>query len=130
MNSFKFNKRSLVLTMGLGLAMSNAEAIQHANGKALIDASTLSISAHQLGFERIASFPVYLNTDINSETVAEIVAASADGNTLIYTDGETENVGFVDITNPAQPQAGGVIAVDGGPTSVSVSGDHALVFLL
>ena len=34
-------------------------------------------------FERIASFPVFLNTDIGQETVAEIVAASTDGSLLI-----------------------------------------------
>jgi len=34
-------------------------------------------------FERISSFPVYLNSDIANETVAEIVAATDDGNTLI-----------------------------------------------
>ena len=78
-------------------------------------------------FNRIATFPVFLNTDINQETVAEIVAASVDGNTLIYTDGKTDNVGFVDITHPATPVAAGVLAVGGEPTSVAVSGNYGLV---
>jgi hypothetical protein len=34
-------------------------------------------------FERIATFPVFLNTAVDQETVAEIVAASVDGNVLI-----------------------------------------------
>lgn len=78
-------------------------------------------------FERIASFPVFLNTDISQETVAEIVAANADGTLLIYTDSEGENVGFVDITDPAAPQPAGTVALDGEPTSVAVVGNHALV---
>jgi len=77
-------------------------------------------------FKRIATFPVYLNTDVNEETVAEIVAASGDGNTLIYTDGKTGNLGFVDITNPAKPIAAGVTSLGGEPTSVAVSGQYAL----
>jgi len=77
-------------------------------------------------FKRIATFPVYLNTDINSETVAEIVAVSNDGNTLIYTDGKTENLGFVDITEPANPLPAGITALGGEPTSVAVVGQYAL----
>jgi hypothetical protein len=41
-------------------------------------------------FERVATFPVYLNlpadADPASETVAEIVSATPDGTVLIYTD--------------------------------------------
>lgn len=78
------------------------------------------------GFNRIASFPVFLNSDINNETVAEIVAATADGNTLIYTDSELEALGFVDITNPANPLAAGLVEVGGEPTSVAVTNGLAL----
>lgn len=78
-------------------------------------------------FRRIASFPVFLNTDIDTETLAEIVSVSADGDTLVYTDGATGNLGFVDITNPFRPKAAGVVAVGGEPTSVAVAGRFALV---
>ncbi|MCP5243632.1 MAG: esterase-like activity of phytase family protein [Burkholderiales bacterium] len=78
-------------------------------------------------FNRIATFPVYLNTNIDVETVAEIVDASKDGHTLVYTDSQTGKLGFVDITNPANPQALGAIDVGGEPTSVAVAGDYALV---
>jgi hypothetical protein len=71
-------------------------------------------------FQRIATFPVYLNTSVDLETVAEIVAATRDGKLLVYTDSETENIGFVDIRNPANPQPDGVIPVEGEPTSVAV----------
>ncbi len=77
-------------------------------------------------FNRIASFPVFLNTDIESETVAEIVDVSQDGNTLVYTDAETGHIGFVDIVNPANPIAAGVVKLDGEPTSVAVAGQYAL----
>ena len=78
-------------------------------------------------FQRIATFPVYLNTDVDDETVAEIVAATPDGNTLVYTDSETEKLGFVDITDPANPQPAGAIDLPGEPTAVSVRGNFALV---
>ncbi|MCI0732321.1 MAG: esterase-like activity of phytase family protein [Methylococcaceae bacterium] len=78
-------------------------------------------------FNRIATFPVYLNTDINDETVAEIVDASRDGKTLVYTDSQTGKLGFVDIENPADPKPLGAIAVGGEPTSVAVVRNYALV---
>lgn len=78
-------------------------------------------------FRRIATFPIFENTDVNNETVAEIVAATADGNTLIYSDSQLEVAGFVDITDPANPQPAGTVALPGEPTSVSVRGGFALV---
>ncbi len=78
-------------------------------------------------FKRIATFPVYLNTDINAETVAEIVASSENGKTLIYTDSETEKAGFVDLSNPHDPKPLGTISLNGEPTSVAVAGKYALV---
>jgi hypothetical protein len=77
-------------------------------------------------FRRIATFPVFLNTDVDLETVAEIVASAKDGNLLVYTDSETENIGFVDITDPINPQPAGVVQVGGEPTSVAVRGNYAL----
>lgn len=93
---------------------------------------TTAIADGDKVFNRIATFPVYLNTDpTNSnpdiETVAEIVDVSKDGNTLIYTDGTDGKLGFVDIKKPAQPRALGAIDVSGEPTSVAVIGDYALV---
>lgn len=86
--------------------------------------ATLAPASH---FTRVATFPVFRNTAIDQETVAEIVAASRDGNTLIYTDSPNDQVGFVDITDPAQPQPLGVLGLAGEPTSVAVRGAHALV---
>ena len=77
-------------------------------------------------FNRVSSFPVYLNSDITNETVAEIVAAADAGNTLLYTDGKLEKIGFVDITDISAPVAAGSVDVGGEPTSVAVVGNYAL----
>ena len=82
---------------------------------------------HKRYFNRISTFPVFKNTNIDTETVAEIVAASEDGKVSVYTDAETESVGFVDIANPNQPAPLGAVALDGEPTSVAVVGRFALV---
>lgn len=78
-------------------------------------------------FRRVATFPVFLNTDIDAETLAEIVAASEDGELLIYTDAAQELIGFVDIKDPSSPQPAGTISVRGEPTSVGVAGRYVLV---
>ena len=83
--------------------------------------------AHSKFFNRVAAFPAFQNTDAGIETIAEIVAASTDGNTLIYTDGKAGKLGFVDITDPANPAAGGTVDLPGEPTSVAVHGEYALV---
>jgi len=73
--------------------------------------------------------PANLPADEPQSTVtsAEIVDASPDGRTLVYTDSQSERVGFIDIRNASRPQPGGSIAVAGEPTSVAVLGDWALV---
>ena len=76
-------------------------------------------------FDRIASFPVARNLPAGSDpatpTSAEIVAASGDGMTLVYTDSPNKAVGFIDIADPAAPAALGSLAFDGEPTAVSTS---------
>ena len=74
-------------------------------------------------FNRTATFTVCsqigssCETDV--ETAAEIVAASEDGMTLVYTNSPRGEIGFVDITNPAAPVALGALAMGGEPTSAS-----------
>lgn len=111
-----FSRRKATLAIAITAALS-----------APLASADISENNSDDSFRRIATFPVYLNTDINSETVAEIVTASKDGNTLIYTDGKTGNLGFVDISNPVNPLPAGVVALGGEPTSVAVNGDYALV---
>lgn len=89
-------------------------------------------TAHaETNFNRIASFATSLNMaegeDLARETSAEIIAASADGNTLIYTDGPLGVAGLIDITDPAAPKALGDLDVGGDPTSVGVLGQTAFV---
>lgn len=83
-------------------------------------------------FNRISTFLVCSQLDptcnVADETSAEIVAASPDGNTLIYTDSAQESLGFVDITDPKTPVAMGTIALPGEPTAAKyVNGDTAVV---
>jgi hypothetical protein len=82
-------------------------------------------------FNRISTFQSCLNIEAtcntDTEAVAEIVTASVDGMTLVYTDSETKSVGFVDIVDPSNPSPLGSIGVGGEPTSISTWGDYAIV---
>ncbi|WP_116082499.1 esterase-like activity of phytase family protein [Tropicimonas sp. IMCC34011] len=91
-------------------------------------------AAHAQGteqnFNRIASFPVALNAPEGSGdamTSSEIIAATADGMTLVYTDSPAMTVGFIGIEDPASPEALGRIDLQGEPTSVAVVGQTAYV---
>jgi len=96
----------------------------------LLSGSALGASAAEY-FDRIASFPITANlpadADKKAETVAEIISASEDGTLLVYTDSPRKSLGFIDIADPAQPKAGGMLAVGGEPTSVKVVGGTAYV---
>lgn len=76
-------------------------------------------------FNRVATFEAQRNVpagrNASKKSVAEIVAASEDGRTLAYTDGEQQGIGLIDIADPANPKPAGFIAVEGEPTSVVVS---------
>ncbi|MEO1452219.1 MAG: esterase-like activity of phytase family protein [Pseudomonadota bacterium] len=94
-------------------------------------ALTAGSAMADMNFNRIASFATPLNMadgeDTARETSPEIIAATADGMTLVYTDSPLEVVGLVDITDPANPAPLGNIALDGEPTSVAVVGRRAYV---
>jgi alkaline phosphatase len=82
-------------------------------------------------FNRVATFAVAANlpegTDPKTETSAEIIAATADGMMLVYTDSPHGGIGMIDIADPKAPKAAGYLKLDGEPTSVSVLGATALV---
>jgi hypothetical protein len=118
--SLRSTTNRLLLTAAMSAAMSTGALAGDANG------NLFARWFQYRPFKRIASIPVFENTDIDEETVAEIVDATDDGTLLVYTDGATGNIGFVDITDPYQPQADGVVGVAGEPTSVAVIGDYAL----
>jgi DNA-binding beta-propeller fold protein YncE len=84
-------------------------------------------AAKEKNFVRVASFPIFKNTNVNKESVSEIVTATQDGNTLIYTDSSQELLGFVDIRDENNPLAAGTVKLPGEPTSVSVVGQWAIV---
>lgn len=68
--------------------------------------------------------------EVPGDGVAEIVAATPDGETLVYTDSDGGAVGFVDLTDPAEPKLlGEPVKVDGEPTSVGVSPDGSLALV-
>jgi hypothetical protein len=82
-------------------------------------------------FQRVSTLANYRNNgaaNIGETTVSEIIAATRDGKTLVYTDSPGKQIGFVDITDPANPVPDGVVALDGEPTSVDVlANKYALV---
>ena len=82
--------------------------------------------AQEMNFNRIASFQVAENLPDAEETSSEIIDATADGMTLVYTDSPGNSIGFIDIADPRNPKAAGVFMPAGEPTSVSVIGNFAI----
>ena len=105
------------------------------NTHLLLAASGLALmasAAHaEMNFNRIASFATVQNMaageDLTRESSAEIIAASDDGLTVIYTDSPLGVVGRIDITDPTAPKPLGNTALDGEPTSVTVIGNTAFI---
>lgn len=94
-------------------------------------AASVAMPAHaEMMFNRIATFAVADNlpadADRTKPTSSEIIAASEDGMTLVYSDSPFGAVGFIDITDPKAPKAAGTVKIDGEPTSVVVSGVKVL----
>jgi Esterase-like activity of phytase/LVIVD repeat len=100
---------------------------------ALLAALPASAAAHggSKAFNHVGSFNVPDNLNVgdppDTATSSEIVSATPDGKTLVYTDSLSGRLGFVDISNPALPAAKGAIDAGGEPTSVAVVGKYALV---
>ena len=87
---------------------------------ALALATAMPASAEMV-FNRVASFATPANMaageDMARETSAEIISASEDGMTLVYTDSPLGVVGLVDITDPKAPKPLGNIDLGGEPTT-------------
>lgn len=75
-------------------------------------------------FQPIGTFDVMAG---NGSGVAEIIDFSRDGRTLIYTDAENQEVGFVDIADPANPKGKGTLGLGGEPTSLVIRGSYVLI---
>jgi hypothetical protein len=87
-----------------------------------------SAVAQDMNFNRIASFPVASNTPDADETSAEIITVTGDGMTLVYSDSPAGVIGFIDITDPANPVAAGTFVLPAGePTAVSALGQAVFV---
>ena len=89
-------------------------------------ASTVSAHSAQF-FNRVASFPVALNAPEAEATSSEIITATDDGLTLIYSDSPNGGIGFVDITDAAAPKPAGYMDMGGEPTSVTAIDGKAYV---
>ena len=93
-------------------------------------ASTAVFAQAEQVFNRVASFPVAANTpadvDAKSVTSAEIIAATEDGNMLVYTSSPLKAIGLIDITDVKAPKPLGSVMLDGEPTSVAVLSAKAL----
>jgi hypothetical protein len=80
-------------------------------------------------FNRIASFATPLNRsegeDRAQASSAEIITATEDGQTLIYSDSPLGVLGFVDIADPKAPKPLGNVAMGGEPTTTVVIGGMA-----
>jgi len=87
--------------------------------------------AQDMNFNRVASFPVVSNMAAGDDTArttsAEIIAATEDGQTLVYTDSPLGGIGLIDISDPKAPKPLGNIDMKGEPTSVTVVGRRAYV---
>jgi DNA-binding beta-propeller fold protein YncE len=85
-----------------------------------------AVTAQEMSFNRIASFPVASNSDGAQETSSEIITASGDGMTLIYSDSPLGVIGFIDITDPKNPAPLGTLDMAGEPTAVSAVGNSVI----
>ena len=85
----------------------------------------------EMVFNRISTFATPGNMaageDTARETSAEIVSASDDGMTLVYTDSPLGVIGLVDIADPRMPKPLGNIDVGGEPTTAHFIGAKIFV---
>ena len=89
--------------------------------------------ANEKNFNRISSFNVSENLPKGSKsttkTSAEVITASEDGKTLMYTDSDLQVVGLIDISDPAKPKALGIIELDAEPTGIAALGNNIYIGL-
>lgn len=108
-------------SLAIGVALAAGVTL---SGTALAAAGGHAAMHYDRHFQRIGHLPVYENgSELDQETVAEIIASTAEGNTLAYTDSEREVLGLVDLRDPTAPRAIGTVALNGEPTSVAITAD-------
>jgi hypothetical protein len=110
---------------------STADSAPNASAAESVPSSTDGGDVTDSTFNHVGTFNVTANLadgePIETPTVAEIVDATSDGSTLVYTDAATGRLGFVDIADPASPEPLGALDLGGDPTSVTVAGTTAFV---
>jgi hypothetical protein len=75
-------------------------------------------------FQHVGTFDVI---EGNDSAVAEIFDVTINGKQLIYTDADNGEIGFVDISDPANPVGQGTLFVGGEPTSLVILDPLVLV---
>ena len=90
-------------------------------------ASTAIVNIANADFSDIGKFGTPANNPSAEETSAEIIAATADGMKLVYSDSPANALGMIDITDPANPKPLGSMDLGGEPTSVAIKNGKAYV---
>ena len=75
------------------------------------------------GSMEIKSFRPVTVFNVPGGGVAEIIAATPDGKTVVYTNSGDRNLGIVDISNPLRPVLAAAVSLPGEPTSAAVTPD-------
>ncbi len=119
--------RSDTRTRRAGVGLVTAVAV----GAAALAGLATAEAADEQTFDHVGTFNVPANLPagvaVKTPTSAEIVDATPDGRTLVYTDAPQGVIGFIGIADPANPSPGGMIDVGGEPTSVALFRQWALV---
>lgn len=111
-------KISLLATTGLLAAFAFASTTGLAHGRTVQGGNPDGL------FKKVGTFDVMAG---NGSGVAEIVDVTINGKQLVYTDAENGEIGFVDISDPANPVGEGTVDVGGEPTSLVVLDPLVLV---
>ena len=123
--------KKTMISLAVGAMVAGLLVACGGNDDPLTSIPDASVSDPSKFFNRTASFVVCSQVGASCETAdttaAEIVAASTDGMTLIYSNSPQGEIGFVDISDVKAPKGLGKLAMGGEPTSVTVLGGQALV---
>lgn len=100
------------------------------DGKDGKDAEAPPVTVHRGAGPGVAGFRLISKFTAPGGPIAEIIAATPDGNTLVYTSSVDQSVGFLDLTTPRAPVASGSVDIAetvpnhaGQATSVAVTPD-------
>ncbi len=103
--------------------------LRHVCLTSVLALATAMPAAAEMVFNRVSVFATPDNMaegeDRARETSAEIIAATEDGNTLVYSDSPLGVLGLIDITDPKAPKPLGNVAVGGEPTTTQIIGGLA-----